>query len=132
LEIRAASGETDLRVAAVRALGRIQAIESGMSLLAALEDETWQVRAQAAKALGAVRATVAIPALSNHLCDSSWWVRHHAAYGLRELGHEGQAALRHIAASSDDPYARDMASEALQAGFQFSGGEEDSERTRTA
>ena len=128
LEIRAASGDADLRVAAVRALGRIQAIESGMALLAALEDETWQVRAQAAKALGAVRATVAIPALSKHLCDSSWWVRHHAAYGLRDLGHEGQAALRRIVASSDDPYARDMASEALQAGFHFTGEDDDSER----
>jgi HEAT repeat protein len=129
LEIRAASGEDDLRVAAVRALGRIQAIESGMALLGALEDEAWQVRAQAAKALGAIRAIVAIPALSKRLCDPSWWVRHHAAYGLRDLGHEGQAALRRIAGSSDDPYARDMASEALQAGFQFTGDEGDSERS---
>ena len=75
---------------------------------------------------------MAISALSKHLCDSSWWVRHHAAYALRDLGHEGQAALRRIVASSDDPYARDMATEALQAGFQFTGGEGDSERTRTA
>lgn len=127
LEIRAASGDIDLRVAAVRALGRIQAMESGMALLGALDDEEWQVRAQAAKALGAIRAMVAIPALSARLCDASWWVRHHAAYALRELGHEGQAALRRVASSSDDPYARDMANEALQAGFQFTANEGDSE-----
>jgi HEAT repeat protein len=127
LEIRAASGDTDLRVAAVRALGRIQAMESGMALLGALDDEAWQVRAQAAKALGATRATVAIPALGKRLCDSSWWVRHHAAYALHDLGGEGQAALRHIAASSDDPYARDMANEALHSGFQFQPDEDEPE-----
>jgi HEAT repeat protein len=101
----------------VRALGRLQAIESGMALLGALEDEAWQVRAQAARALGEIRATVAIAALSSRLTDSSWWVRHHAAYALQSLGHEGQAALRRIASSSDDAYARDMANEALAGGF---------------
>jgi HEAT repeat protein len=127
LEIRVASGDTDLRVAAVRALGRIQAMESGMALLGALDDEAWQVRAQAARALGAIRAMVAIPALGKRLCDSSWWVRHHAAYALHDLGPEGQAALRRIAASSDDPYARDMANEALHTGFQFEPEDGDSE-----
>jgi len=128
LEIRAASGDADLRVAAVRALGRIQAIESGMALLGALEDEAWQVRAQAARALGEIRATVAIPTLATRLGDPSWWVRHHSAYALRALGHEGQAALRRVASSSDDPYARDMANEALQGGFQFSADRDDPER----
>ena len=128
LEIRAASGDPDLRVAAVRALGRIQAIESGMALLGALEDEAWQVRAQAARALGVIGATVAIPALAARLGDSSWWVRHHSAYALQRLGHEGQAALRRVVASSEDPYARDMANEALQGGFQLSRGSGDSER----
>jgi HEAT repeat protein len=119
LEQRATSGDPDLRVAAVRALGRLQAIESGLALLRALEDEAWQVRAQAARALGTIGATVSIAALSKRLTDPSWWVRHHAAYALKALGHEGQTALRRIASSSEDPYARDMANEALEGGFQL-------------
>ena len=47
------------------------------------------------------------------MTDRSWWVRHHAAYALMELGDDGQAALRAIMATSNDPYARDMAQEAL-------------------
>ncbi|MGH7731481.1 MAG: HEAT repeat domain-containing protein, partial [Candidatus Eiseniibacteriota bacterium] len=73
----------------------------------------WQVRAQAARALGRVRAPLAVPALAARLTDPSWWVRHHAAYALNELGEDGHSALRHVVASSADPYARDMANEAL-------------------
>jgi len=71
------------------------------------------VRAQAARALGRVQAPLAVHALAARLTDASWWVRHHAAYALKELGEEGQVALRQAVASSPDPYARDMAHEAL-------------------
>ncbi len=114
LESRLAAGDLDLRVAAVRALGRIQAIESSTSLVAALEDEAWQVRAQAARALGRTGATIAIPALAARLTDPSWWVRRHAAYALGDLGHDGLAALRRVVESSRDAYARDMAREVLE------------------
>jgi HEAT repeat protein len=114
LEQRLSSGDLDLRVSAVRALGRIQAIESTTALLGALKDDTWQVRAQAARALGEVGATLAIPALATRLTDPSWWVRRHAAYALHHLGHDGQVALRRVAETSPDTYAREMAGEALE------------------
>lgn len=117
LEERLASRDLDLRVASVRALGRLQAAESATALLAALEDEAWQVRAQAARALGRTGTALAVPALATRLTDTSWWVRRHSAYALCDLGHEGQVALRHALESSRDPYARDMAREALEGGF---------------
>lgn len=107
------TGDLDLRAAAARALGSMQAIECATSLIAALRDEAWQVRAQSARALGCLRAPLATHALAARLTDPSWWVRHHAAYALKDLGEDGQAALRHVIASSQDPYARDMAHEAL-------------------
>jgi hypothetical protein len=113
LERRLIAGDMDLRAAAARSLGHLQAIECATSLIAALRDESWQVRAQAARALGRMRAPIATLALAARLTDPSWWVRHHAAYALRELGEDGQAALRQVIASSSDPYARDMAHEAL-------------------
>jgi HEAT repeat protein len=116
IERRVASSDLDLRVAAVRALGRLQAVETATSLLAALKDDAWQVRAQAARALGRIRAPIAVEALTRRLTDSSWWVRRHSAYALMELGSEGRDALREVIQSSPDPYARDMAREALDGG----------------
>ncbi len=113
LERRLVEGGLDLRAAAARALGLMQAIECATTLMAALKDEAWQVRAQAARALGRVRAPLATHALAARLTDPSWWVRHHAAYALMEMGEDGQAVLRHVVATSIDPYARDMAREAL-------------------
>lgn len=113
LEHRLATGGLDLRAACARALGQMQAIECATSVIAGLRDEAWQVRAQAARALGRMRAPIATHALAARLTDSSWWVRHHAAYALKELGEDGQTALRHVIAESPDPYARDMAHEAL-------------------
>lgn len=113
IERRLLAGDMDLRAASARALGLMEAIECATSLIAALRDESWQVRAQAARALGRMRAPLATHALAARLTDPSWWVRHHAAYALKELGEDGQAALRQAIASSSDPYARDMAHEAL-------------------
>jgi len=110
---RLADGDLDLRAASARALGLIRAEGCGPALIAALRDEAWQVRAQAARALGRVGAPLATHALAARLTDSAWWVRHHAAYALKEMGHDGHAALRQIVASSPDPYARDIAHEAL-------------------
>ena len=111
------SGTLEQRVTSARALGLLGAQECGTSLLAALEDEAWQVRAQAARALGRVRATIAIEAIAARLTDSSWWVRHHAAYALGALGPDGHEALERIARTSSDPYARDMAREVLERGL---------------
>jgi len=58
----------------------------------------------------------AIGPLAARLTDTGWWVRRHSAYALRAIGDEGLKALRRIAETSPDPYARDIAREALGSG----------------
>lgn len=118
IERRVGDERPELRVTAVRALGRLEMGESIPSLLAALDDEAWPVRAQAARALGKLRASPAVEALTDRVCDLSWWVRRHAAYALVQIGEEGVDALCELAARSPDPYAREMAREALDHGAQ--------------
>lgn len=113
---RLKSTHLELRVAAARALGRLGMGEAIPALAMALTDESWPVRAMAAQALGRLSATPAIEALALCVSDRSWWVRHHAAYALAQAGDEGRDALCELAARSDDPYAREMAREALDAG----------------
>jgi len=111
------AAELDLRVAAIRALGRLAAADTGPRLVELLDDGEWPVRAQAAWALGRIAAPEAVAPLAARLTDLSWWVRHHAAYALLALGEPGRDALAEIGARSRDPYARDMACEALAGGF---------------
>jgi HEAT repeat protein len=115
IERRLQDPEVEIRVASARALGRLAAVTATTSLMGALQDEEWPVRAQAARALGRIRAPMALLELPSRLTDPAWWVRRHAAYALLEFGEEGAAELRHIAGGSPDPYARDMAREALEA-----------------
>jgi HEAT repeat protein len=82
----------------------------------ALGDAAWPVRAQSAHALGRLRATPAVEALAERVADAAWWVRHHAAYALATMGPEGHDALCELIVRSPDPYAREMAREALDRG----------------
>ena len=116
IERRLHDGDAEQRIAAARALGRMRADDCATTLMGALQDEVWQVRAQAAWALGRTRSGLAILALPARLTDPAWWVRRHAAYALREFGVEGRRELERIAHGSPDPYARDMAREALEGG----------------
>jgi len=117
IERRLAADDVDVRVAAVRALGRIGGPACAPSLIPRLADPEWPVRAQAARALGTTGDPAAIEPLAARLTDRAWWVRRHAAYALLALGEAGTAALRGIARHSPDPYARDIATEALGGGF---------------
>ena len=112
---RLTNPDLELRVAAARALGRLGDRTHSDALGHALRDEAWQVRAQAAHALGHLGVADAVPGLAGALTDSAWWVRRHAAYALAELGVEGTAALSGEAHASPDRYAREMATEALEA-----------------
>jgi hypothetical protein len=113
VERRLREGDVEQRVAAARALGRMEATDCATSLIGALQDQAWPVRAQAARALGELRSEIALLALPARLTDPAWWVRRHAAHALREFGVEGRRELERIVARSPDRYARDMAQEVL-------------------
>jgi HEAT repeat protein len=114
IERRLRHADVEVRIAAARALGRYEAGECDGALIASLRDEAWQVRALAAWALGRARVPTAIQPLTARLSDRSWWVRRHSAYALASLGQEGRRALRRVIEASPDPYARDIALEALE------------------
>lgn len=117
IESRLRSTHTELRIAACRALGRLGQPEAAAGLQLALADDAWPVRALAAQALGRLRATGAVEALAERVADRSWWVRHHAAYALANVGSEGRDALCELIVRSEDPFAREMAREALDQQF---------------
>jgi HEAT repeat protein len=114
IEARLSHAKLEVRIAAARALGRYQAAECGHTLIQALRDDAWQVRAMAAWALGKTRTPSAVPMLTTRLSDRSWWVRRHSAYALAALGETGRHALHRVIEASPDPYARDIAIEALE------------------
>jgi HEAT repeat protein len=105
--------DVEVRVAAARALGRMNTGPSANALIEALSDPAWQVRAQAARSLGELSVQEAVVPLVRAMSDRGWWVRRHSAYALAKLGDRGRLALRHAAEHSDDRYAREMAEEAL-------------------
>ncbi len=117
IEQRLVHAALECRIAAARSLGRLAMLESTPALMHALQDDAWPVRAQAAQALGRMRATPAVDELVRCVADRSWWVRHHAAYALAVIGPEGRDALCDLVARSPDPYAREMAREALDRGW---------------
>ncbi|MCC6348858.1 MAG: HEAT repeat domain-containing protein [Candidatus Eisenbacteria bacterium] len=116
IEVRLGSERLDARVAAARALGRLGMGESIPALMLSLADADWPVRAQSAWALGRLGATPAVERLTEQVTDRAWWARRHAAYALAALGPEGRDALCEIVARSPDPFAREMAREALDNG----------------
>ena len=115
IAVRLGSADSELRVAAARALGLLRAAPRVPELCGALRDPEWPVRAQAARSLGRLGAPQAVGALGARLEDRAWWVRRHAAYALAVLGEDGRAELERIRGASPDRYAREMADEALRA-----------------
>jgi len=110
-----ASGPTEERVRAARALGRLGRGEA--SLLAAMTDTEWAVRAQAAGAIALIGdpnpSDELVGAMSEGLADTAWWVRVHCANAL-SVSARGRLALEE-ARRAPDRFARDRAEEALVA-----------------
>jgi len=105
--------DPEVRVEAVRALGRIPADEASVDVcLAAMDDPAWPTRALAARSLGHLGDRRAIPRLERAMGDRAYWVRHHAGQALATLGQAGQDALQRRLADPN-PFVRDMANQML-------------------
>lgn len=103
----------ELRVAAVRTLGKLGTVSQLSGVIERLGDTQWFVRAVAARALESFEPDERTGvALGRALHDSAWWVRANAA---RTLAHHGQAGIAPLLASltGEDRYARDAALLAL-------------------
>jgi HEAT repeat protein len=102
----AAAGSAEVRVSAVRALGRLglpQVIGPVTACLQPGEDPV--LRASAAHALGRIGDPRSAQPLAACLGDPHYWVAHNAAMALAELGEAGLTELTLAAAGHGSPAA---------------------------
>lgn len=112
LNSHAADDDVEVRIAAVRALGRLQHPAAEAALARALGDPAWPVRAAAAEASGLANLSSLCDPIAALLSDPEWWVRFRAADALVRLGRTGVGRLR-LLASSGEPLAQRAAELAL-------------------
>ncbi|HEX8471289.1 MAG TPA: HEAT repeat domain-containing protein [Brevundimonas sp.] len=102
LSLMAAGPEPGLRMSALRALGALAHPGSAETIVGALGDEAWDVRAEAAMAAGRIGGPALVQALTPLLDDPVWWVRFRAAESMSKMGGSGIEALRYAATSQVD------------------------------
>lgn len=108
----ATDAEAEVRVAAIRALGRLQHPGGETAIARGLADREWIVRSAAAEAAGTSGFSRLCDGLELLLGDPEWWVRFRAGEALVRLGDEGRRRL-HAAARGTHPQARHAAEQAL-------------------
>jgi HEAT repeat protein len=95
------SRDLEVRISAVRALGRIGLPQPAEAIAACLRpEEDSDLRAIAASALGLIGDPRAASALAACLGDPQYWVAHNAAGALAELGSAGVAVLAKAASGT--------------------------------
>lgn len=98
-------GQTAIKIACIRALGKLRCPEFRGVVTAALFHEDWRIRAQAARAASDCKES-AIPHLRHLLYDDYYYVRINAARSLSQMGKDGLTLLE-SEMYSDDPFVRD-------------------------
>ena len=102
-----ADGHPALKIASMRALGKLECPQYEGVVTSALFHEDWRVRSQAAQA-AAICSGSAIPQLRHLLYDDYYYVRINAARSLSKMGEEGLSLLK-SEMNSDDHFVRDTA-----------------------
>jgi HEAT repeat protein len=112
LKLLLTSTNPNVRAAALTSLAKIGDGGDNRTMVTALSDPEWFVRAQAAKACGEQRVVAALPKLVSLLRDHEWWVRADAREAIETIG---PPAIHHLLRALTDPdrFARNMAAEAL-------------------
>ena len=98
-------GHPAIKIACMRALGKLECPEYCGVVTTALFHDDWRVRSQAAKAASSCSES-AILHLKNLLYDDFYYVRINAAKSLFQLGDKGLSLLT-SEMNSDDPFVRD-------------------------
>ncbi len=94
-----ASADLEVRVSAIRALGRLGMPRAAGPVAGCLAPhEEPALRAVAARALGRIGAPESAPVLAACLDDPNYWVAHNAAEALAQLGPAGERELALAAA----------------------------------
>ena len=104
--------DAETRSLAAVVLGSVGGVDALGRLAQLLDDPDADVRAEAARGLGRLGEWPVGTALAERLGDRSWRVRREAGIALRSIGAPGLLLLRR-ALGADDPFAVDMAHQAL-------------------
>jgi len=107
------SGSLDVRINALIAIGKINDLFAVKTVIDALSDTEWQVRAVACNLIGDMAIKGAVDRLAALLTDESWFVRKNSAAALVQLGSIGIMELINTL-NGDDRYAKDMVVQTLQ------------------
>jgi len=106
-------GEFDVKLAAVKALGRIGDRSSCTVLEELITDSSWEIRAAAARSLGKLKSKSSCYLLAHSLTDEMWQVRLSASEALLKMGRTGERTLVKML-FSENKSARRRAAEALE------------------
>jgi len=106
------NGGKEMRIAAIKAIGKIGQNAPTNYLRNALVDDDWEVRAIAANVLGMQVDLEASKTLASALLDPEWWVRQNAALSL--LSYPDCKELFLSVMRTKDAYARDSIVYALE------------------
>jgi HEAT repeat protein len=107
------SHDVRMRIACIRALGRIGEPASCNVVMRGLLDNEWRVRAVSAKAASICTPDKVIPEIQRLLYDPVFFVRINAAWTLALLGKKGLSVLKNEL-DSHDSFVRDTARNILE------------------
>jgi hypothetical protein len=117
LEYLLTADEPEIRIRSLKALAAMGCLLGKDELERHLHSPHWQERLMAAKLCGSIKAEQYVPLLIKLLCDVSFPVRAQAAEALARMPH-GKEILKKAAVSASDRYARDMAQQWLERGWE--------------
>ncbi|MED1865231.1 hypothetical protein P4V41_17325 [Fictibacillus nanhaiensis] len=116
LESQLADKRFEIRIRSMKAIGEVGFLSDTEVIGRFAKSEKWEERLMAAKVIGKTRALNGLDILEVLIKDSSWMVRAEAAKSFLNYTN-GLERLYDVRFTSDDPFARDMASEWIERGI---------------
>ncbi|MFN7252693.1 MAG: HEAT repeat domain-containing protein [Anaerobacillus sp.] len=110
------NGQTDIRMQALKVIRSLGYTSNPDKLMGFAKSSLWQERMMYCKIASVIKKERFKPSIVPLISDENWWVRNAAGEAIVKL-EDGQLILTHIAETSEDSFARDMA-------LQWLGGEE--------
>jgi len=107
----------EIRIRSMKAIGEVGFLSDSSVVERFAQSSHWEERLMAAKVIGKTRVQSGLDVLENLIRDSSWMVRAQAAKAFLSYT-DGLERLYDIRFKSDDPFARDMASEWIERGIE--------------
>lgn len=117
LESQLDDAEFEIRIRSMKAIGEIGFLSDYTIVERFAQSKQWEERLMAAKVIGKTRVRNGLDVLDMLIKDSSWMVRAQAAKAFLSYT-DGLERLYDIRFTSDDPFARDMASEWIERGIE--------------